>query len=113
VPFVIGSPCIDVMDRSCIEECPVDCIYVGQRKLYINPDECIDCGACLPTCPVEAIVSDRRVGRSEQAFAADNTTFFRSLLPGREAPLGMPGGASKVGVVGFDTPLVAAFEGLD
>ena len=53
--YVIGQPCVDVMDRACVEECPVDCIYEGARSLYIHPDECIDCGACEPVCPVEAI----------------------------------------------------------
>ena len=53
--YVITEPCIDVKDKSCIEECPVDCIYEGDRMLYIHPDECVDCGACEPVCPVEAI----------------------------------------------------------
>jgi NAD-dependent dihydropyrimidine dehydrogenase PreA subunit len=60
VPYVIAAACIDVMDRSCVEECPVDCIYEGERKLYINPSECIDCGACEPACPVQAISQARR-----------------------------------------------------
>ena len=53
--YVIAEPCIDIKDKSCIEECPVDCIYEGERMLYIQPDECVDCGACEPVCPVEAI----------------------------------------------------------
>ena len=53
--YVIAFPCVDVKDKSCIEECPVDCIYEGDRMLYIQPDECVDCGACEPVCPVEAI----------------------------------------------------------
>ena len=52
MPFIIGSPCIDVRDRSCIEECPVDCIYEGERMLYIHPDECVDCGARRATANV-------------------------------------------------------------
>ncbi|WP_306510341.1 indolepyruvate ferredoxin oxidoreductase subunit alpha, partial [Corynebacterium xerosis] len=52
--YVIAQPCVDVMDRACVEECPVDCIYEGKRMLYIHPDECVDCGACEPVCPVEA-----------------------------------------------------------
>ena len=44
--YVIAEPCIDVVDRACVEECPVDCIYEGSRALYIQPDECVDCGAC-------------------------------------------------------------------
>lgn len=66
--FVIGDPCVDVMDRSCIEECPVDCIYPGERMLYIHPDECIDCAACEPVCPVEAIRPQQRVDEEWKPF---------------------------------------------
>ena len=107
MPYVIGSECIDTTDMSCVEECPVDCIYEGDRKLYINPKECIDCGACEPVCPVEAIAQDRRVADEDQAFIEDNRTFFIETLPGRDEPLGAPGGAHKIGPVGVDTPMVA------
>ena len=53
--YIIALPCVDLKDKACIEECPVDCIYEGDRMLYIHPDECVDCGACEPVCPVEAI----------------------------------------------------------
>ena len=53
--YVIAQPCVDLLDRACVDECPVDCIYEGERMLYIHPDECVDCGACEPVCPVEAI----------------------------------------------------------
>lgn len=53
--YIIALPCVDVKDRACVEECPVDCIYEGNRMLYIHPEECVDCGACEPVCPVEAI----------------------------------------------------------
>ena len=56
--YVIAEPCIDVLDESCVAVCPVDCIHFDRgadRKLYIDPDECIDCGACEPECPVNAI----------------------------------------------------------
>ena len=53
--YVIAEPCIGIKDKSCVEVCPVDCIYEGERMLYIDPTECIDCGACVPACPVEAI----------------------------------------------------------
>ncbi|WP_240743094.1 indolepyruvate ferredoxin oxidoreductase subunit alpha, partial [Microbacterium sp. K36] len=52
--YVIALPCVDLKDKACIDECPVDCIYEGERSLYIHPDECVDCGACEPVCPVEA-----------------------------------------------------------
>ncbi len=48
--YTIAEPCVDIKDKACIEECPVDCIYEGARMLYIHPDECVDCGACEPVC---------------------------------------------------------------
>ena len=53
--YVIAEPCVDVHDRGCVDECPVDGIYDGLRKSYVHPDECVDCGACEPVCPVTAI----------------------------------------------------------
>jgi NAD-dependent dihydropyrimidine dehydrogenase PreA subunit len=107
--YVIAEPCIDVMDRACVDECPVDCIYEGGRSLYINPDECIDCGACEPVCPVEAIFYEDDLPPTWTEYTHDNARFFTDVLDGRNAPLGNPGGASKIGPVGADTPLVAAF----
>ena len=89
--YVITEPCIDVKDKSCIEECPVDCIYEGDRMLYIHPDECVDCGACEPVCPVEAIFYDDDVPAQWKDFTAANATFFTE----GEEPLGSPGGAAK------------------
>ena len=96
--YVIAEPCVDVMDKSCIEECPVDCIYEGARMLYIQPDECVDCGACEPVCPVEAIYYEDDVPEQWKDYTKANADFF--------AELGSPGGASKVGQVNDDPPLV-------
>ena len=104
---VIGSECVDVMDKSCVQECPVDCIYEGARSLYINPDECVDCGACKVICRVEAIYYETDLPEDQAAHLADNAGFFTATLPGREQPLSAPGGAQTVGRVGVDTPLVA------
>ncbi|SNR42916.1 4Fe-4S binding domain-containing protein [Haloechinothrix alba] len=109
MPYVIGEPCIDVMDRSCIEECPVDCIYEGGRKLYINLAECIDCGACEPACPVEAISQDRKIEPDQEQFVTDNKRFFTDPLRGSAEALGEPGGAMVVGPIGVDTELVAGY----
>ena len=57
MPYVITEACKGTKDKSCVDVCPVDCIYEGPDMLYIHPDECIDCGACVPACPVEAIFS--------------------------------------------------------
>jgi NAD-dependent dihydropyrimidine dehydrogenase PreA subunit len=89
VTYVIAEPCVDVIDKACIEECPVDCIYEGGRMLYIHPDECVDCGACEPVCPVEAIFYEDDLPEKWRDYTAANVDFFDTL--------GSPGGASKVG----------------
>jgi NAD-dependent dihydropyrimidine dehydrogenase PreA subunit len=106
--YVISSGCVDVMHRACVQVCPVDCIYEGARALYINPDECVDCGACKLECEVGAIYYQTDLPEDEVQHLADNATFFTEVLPGREAPLGAPGGAGALGPVGEDTMLVAA-----
>lgn len=111
--FVISGACVDVMDRSCVAACPVDCIYEGARKLYVNPDECIDCGACEPVCPVEAITQEVDVPEGEEAHIDDNRAFFSEVLPGRDEPLGWIGGARSIGPIGVDTPLVAELSKSD
>src|SRR5439155_1220738 len=58
VTYTICEPCFDVQDTGCVDECPVDCIYERPRMLYIHPDECFDCGACQPVCPVTTIFYD-------------------------------------------------------
>jgi NAD-dependent dihydropyrimidine dehydrogenase PreA subunit len=106
--YVIGKACVDVMDKSCVQECPVDCIYQGARSMYINPDECVDCGACKSICRMEAIYYETDLPEDEQEHLADNAAFFRQVLPGRYRPVGSPGGAANVGPLGVDTPLIAA-----
>ena len=107
--YVVTDACIDCLHRSCVKECPVDCIYEGARSLYIQPEECINCGACVPVCPEEAIFFDEDVPDGSRAHLEDNARFFAEPLPGRAQPLGSPGGAAKVGPVGADTALVASF----
>lgn len=76
--------------------------------MYINPDECVDCGACRLLCEVDAIYHEDDLPAEERIFAADNAAFFTEVLPGRSTALGMPGGAIALGPVGVDTPMVAA-----
>jgi NAD-dependent dihydropyrimidine dehydrogenase PreA subunit len=106
--FFVTGACLDVLDKSCIEECPVDCIYEGGRKMYINPRECIDCGACEVVCPVTAISSDLQIKPDEGPWRDDNVAFFDTVLPGRSEPLGSPGGAADLGPIPADAPLAAS-----
>ena len=100
--YVIALPCVDVKDRACIDECPVDCIYEGDRMLYIHPDECVDCGACEPVCPVEAIFYEDDLPDQWKDYYTANVEFFD------EVGVGSPGGAAKIGVIAGDHPIVKA-----
>jgi NAD-dependent dihydropyrimidine dehydrogenase PreA subunit len=77
--YVITEACVDVKDKSCIEECPVDCIYEGDRMLYIHPDQCVDCGACEPVCPVESIYYEDQVPAQWKPFTVANAEFCAGL----------------------------------
>jgi NAD-dependent dihydropyrimidine dehydrogenase PreA subunit len=86
--YIIAEPCIGVKDRGCVDVCPVDCIYEGEDMLYIHPDECIDCGACEPECPVTAIFTDVDTPKEWLSYIAKNKAFFeggeeRTVATGR------------------------------
>ena len=56
--YVVAEPCIKCKYTDCVEVCPVNCFYEGANFLVIQPDECIDCGACEPVCPTKAIFTE-------------------------------------------------------
>lgn len=79
--YIICEPCIGVKDKACVAVCPVDCIHEGAEPydmLYINPDECIDCGLCEPECPVTAIFADSDVPKDQMRFIQINADFFKN-----------------------------------
>ncbi|TXS41783.1 ferredoxin family protein [Streptomyces sp. or43] len=76
--YVIAQPCVDIKDRACVTECPVDCIYEGSRTLYIHPAECVDCHACEPVCPVEAIFHEDDLPRHWAHYLAVNGEYFET-----------------------------------
>lgn len=92
--YVIAEPCLDVLDKTCVEECPMDCIYKGDRMLYIHPDERVDCAAREPVFPVEVIYYEDDLPAEWSAYAKANTDFFEDL--------GAPGGAAKFGKTSND-----------
>ena len=73
--YIISEPCIDIKDRSCVDVCPVDCIHEFDRILIIDPEECIDCGACEPECPVEAIFPEDALPEKWQPFVKINYAY--------------------------------------
>jgi NAD-dependent dihydropyrimidine dehydrogenase PreA subunit len=79
--YIIAEPCVDVMDQACVDVCPVDCIHFDEgtdRMLYIEPDECIDCGACEPECPVEAIFAEEDVPDEWKEYTEINAMWFNN-----------------------------------
>src|ERR687886_434798 len=73
--YIIAEPCIDIKDLSCVDVCPVDCIHVFERILIIDPEECIDCGACEPECPVEAIFPEDALPEKWEPFVKINYAY--------------------------------------
>jgi NAD-dependent dihydropyrimidine dehydrogenase PreA subunit len=77
--YVITDACIDVKDQSCVQECPVDCIKSDDeaKQYYIDPEICIDCGACQPVCPVNAIYPADEVPADQQHQIQVNAEYFK------------------------------------
>ena len=86
MPFIITDPCIGTKDTACVDVCPVDCIHPRKDEpdfeqtsmLYIHPDECIDCGACVPACPVAAIYDSTDSTPPSQKQLIDANATFRA-----------------------------------
>lgn len=102
--FVVTSNCHRCRYTDCVEVCPVDCFHGDAEMLYIDPDTCIDCGACVPECPVEAIYDEGALPDDEEQWLEINRE--RSLgLPvvnTRQSPL--PTAAERVRALGIDVP---------
>jgi NAD-dependent dihydropyrimidine dehydrogenase PreA subunit len=82
--YIIAEPCIGTKDTACVDACPVDCIHpkkdeaahAESDQLFIDPVECIDCGACVPVCPVSAIYAADDLPEKWAAFAEKNAAHF-------------------------------------
>ncbi|MBX3120312.1 MAG: 4Fe-4S binding protein [Fimbriimonadaceae bacterium] len=82
MPYIVTEPCIGVKDKSCMDVCPVNCIYEGPDMVYIHPDECIDCGLCEPECPVNAIFVDTDVPSQWRDYIEKNRQKSQELTGG-------------------------------
>ena len=97
--FVVTENCIKCKYTDCVEVCPVDCFYEGKNMLVIHPDECIDCGVCVPECPAEAIFADTDPAAAPEwlelnrRYASEwpNITQRKNPLPDADAENGLPG----------------------
>lgn len=73
--YIVAEPCIQCKFTDCVDVCPVDCFYEGKNFLVIHPDDCIDCGACEPECPVEAIFEEDELPEKWSHYVALNARF--------------------------------------
>jgi len=89
VTYVVTQPCFGCKYTDCVVVCPCDCFREGEKMLYIDPEECIDCNACVPECPVEAIFYEEKVPSEWQEFIALNAEMAPKCPPivTRQAPL--------------------------
>lgn len=71
--YIVTQHCVDCKYTDCVTVCPVDAFHEGPRTLYINPDTCVNCDACVPACPVEAIYSEENLPSQYQAYIQLNT----------------------------------------
>lgn len=91
--YVIAEPCIDVLDQACVSVCPVDCIHYDEgtdRMDFIDPEECIDCAACLPECPIEAIVETEDQAPEWAEINKDLTPQFKGNPQPEPRPMSDP-----------------------
>jgi ferredoxin len=88
--FIIAERCINVKDTACVDACPVECIhprkdepdFQSEKMLYINPDECIDCGACEPACPVQAIFPEDMLPEQWKQYVEINARYYKHTPTG-------------------------------
>ncbi len=73
--YIVGDPCVKCKYTDCVTVCPVDCFYEGENTLVIHPDECIDCGACEPECPTNAIFEESALPEDQAPYIELNAVF--------------------------------------
>lgn len=99
--FVVTDNCKDCRFTDCVAVCPVDCFHADDTMLYIDPAECIDCGACVPECPVEAIYDETQVPENQKHWTQINADKCATLpvINAQVDPL--PGAQERKEKLGF------------
>ena len=87
--YVVCEPCRDCKYTDCVVVCPCDCFYQDDHQLYIDPENCIDCGGCVPVCPVSAIKAAHHLPADKREWIDINRRRAAEtpVLTGRLAPL--------------------------
>lgn len=99
--FVVTSNCQRCRFTDCVDVCPVDCFHADADMLYIDPEECIDCGACVPECPVEAIYDENQLPDNLQEWVAINAEKSKSLPVINETGSPLPTAEARKKELGF------------
>ena len=99
--FVVTENCKGCRFTDCVAVCPVDCFHGDDEMLYIDPDECIDCGACVPECPVEAIFDETQLPDDQKAWLQINTDRAKGLPVVNEKGDALPGAEERKKTLGF------------
>ena len=88
--YVVTAPCFGCKYTDCVVVCPCDCFYEGEKMLYIDPEACIDCGLCLPECPIGAIVENEDEDPEWAAINKELAPEFNQNPPVAERPRNDP-----------------------
>ncbi|MBK6921731.1 MAG: ferredoxin family protein [Deltaproteobacteria bacterium] len=99
--FVVTSNCNGCRFTDCVAVCPVECFHGDDKMLYIDPDECIDCGACVPECPVEAIYDETELPDDQQVWKQTNADKAKGLPVVNEKGTPSPGAEDRKKELGF------------
>lgn len=99
--FVVTGNCKGCRFTDCVAVCPVECFHGNDEMLFIDPDECIDCGACVPECPVEAIYDETELPDDQQEWKVTNAEKAPSLPVITETGDPLPGAEDRKKELGF------------
>lgn len=99
--FVVTGNCQRCRFTDCVEVCPVNCFHGDQEMLYIDPDECIDCGACVSECPVKAIYDETELPPELAKWKAINAERAPDLPAVTETDKPFPGAEERKKELGF------------
>ena len=99
--FVVTGNCQRCRFTDCVAVCPVECFHGDDEMLYIDPDECIDCGACVPECPVEAIYDETELPDDQQVWKQTNADKAKGLPVVNEKGTPSPGAEDRKKELGF------------
>ena len=99
--YIVSENCDRCRFTDCVTVCPVDCFHGDETMLYIDPDECIDCGACVPECPVQAIFDEPDLPEDQQKWLAINAEKAPGLPVVSEKEDPYPGAEERKKELGF------------